>query len=113
MKKITIYLYSFLFILFTDSVLAKNIGEVVKAFTDTFIVGITKLMLSLAFLFFFWNIFRMVFTVPDDDYKKYKTRMWWSILILFVLFSFWGIIHLMQESVKLDNTKNSIQIHLQ
>jgi hypothetical protein len=52
MKKTNLYL-TLTLVFIADLVAAKNIGEVIKSFTNTFVVSVTKVMLSLAFLFFF------------------------------------------------------------
>ncbi|MCI0619845.1 pilin [Candidatus Wolfebacteria bacterium] len=55
---------------------------------------------GLALVFFFWGIAKLILSAGDEKGREEgKKVMLWGIIALFVLFSVWGIVQLLQRSL--------------
>ena len=53
---------------------------------------VTTIVVSAAFLFFFWNLVVYIRSSGDEQKEQAKSRMIWSVLAMVVITSLWGII---------------------
>ncbi|MBP9771526.1 MAG: hypothetical protein KBD16_01215 [Candidatus Pacebacteria bacterium] len=78
---------------------AKNLGELIKMFTSL-VNPLIGLLTGLALLFFIWGIVQYILYAGDEKKKKSgKDTMVYGVIALFVLFSFWGIVRFLSESI--------------
>ena len=73
---------------------AKSLGTVGRgALTLASIVNVaTTIAVSLAFLFFFYNLYKYIKDVTPEGKEEAKARMGWALLAIIVITSLWGII---------------------
>ena len=65
---------------------------------------------ALAFIGFLWWMFIMIVkSSSGEDLKEAKQRMVWSIIILLIMFSIWGILNILEGT--LDLNKNEIHTY--
>lgn len=64
-----------------------------------------------ALLFFFWNLYQLIATVGDPEKKKQaKTRLIWSIIAMFILFSLAGLVAMLQQTFFRGTTAETGQV---
>ena len=57
------------------------------------------LIISLAVVWFIYNVFRFVIASSSDEEKaKAKTQMVWGIVAIFVMVSIWGLVAILQST---------------
>ena len=80
----------------------------VEAFGD--IVNTTVgIVVTLAFLFFFWNL--ATYILREEDKEVAKKKMGWSLLAMIVITSLWGLISFARSLVGIGNEgPNEIQL---
>ncbi len=105
MKKIV-----FGFLVFTPSILLAAPFQVTSSLVGSILPGIIRsaivLVASLALLYFFWGLAEVIRT-SKDDYSEGRSKMLWGIIILFVMFSVWGIVRLLQAEFLGSNATSS------
>ncbi len=74
--------------------LAKNIY-------DGFLGSIINFLLVLAVVFFAWTVLKVIFTAGDNKAEAKKSLLW-GIIALFVMFSFWGILRIVNNTFTND-----------
>ena len=83
---------------------ATNIQKLIQ--TATYIVYM------LAFLAFFWGLAQFLFNAGNDEKRKKGIQIIiWSIVVIFVMTSIWGIVKILQGTLGAsDNSVRDIQI---
>ena len=56
------------------------------------------LIISLAVVWFVWNVFRYMIAGGEDEKTKAKKEMIWGIVALFVMVSVWGLVGILQAT---------------
>ena len=56
------------------------------------------LIISLAVVWFIYNVFRYMIAGSEDDKAKAKTDMVWGIVAIFVMVSVWGLVGILQST---------------
>ncbi len=79
-------------------------GEITTLLSDaeTWIQSITTIVVALVFIYFIWGLIKYL-TAGAEKKEEAKTQMIYSILIMFVIFSIWGIINLLGGLVGADD----------
>ncbi len=80
----------------------RNFTELVNMFTGI-INSATVVLFSAAIAFFFWKVAQGLFGYDGDNAtKKQELRdtLVWGIVIIFVMVSIWGIIAILQSTLK-------------
>ncbi len=73
-----------------------NFADIVRKLTDVMSATIPGLF-SLALLLFFWGIAKFVLNTSDEKaVAEGRKTMFYGIIALFVIFSVWGIIRLLE-----------------
>lgn len=74
------------------------------------LVGVLiPIVVSLAVLAFFWGLAKYVFAAGDESAKDQGKRiMIWGGIALFVIFSIWGIIRIVQQSFEIDLNNSAL-----
>jgi|GEM_PF-2305840 len=79
----------------------KTLGDIVVTIIRYFNVAIA-LIIGLAMVTFVWNVYRYFFTDKNKtDAGKYVL---YSIIGFFVILSIWGLVAILTNTLKLDNT---------
>ncbi|MES2470725.1 MAG: hypothetical protein V4526_00625 [Patescibacteria group bacterium] len=79
-----------------------NLSELVGLVLEYFNLAIYFIM-ALAVLLFIWNVFRYFFKADGDKTEAGKYVMY-SVIGFAVMFTFWGLVNLVINTVRLDNT---------
>ncbi len=97
MKKILIFYLPILFFapffVFAASVsdVIETIGEIISA--------LIPIVAALALLFFFWGLAKYILNAGDETAKtEGRNIMIWGIIALFVMFSVWGLVEVLQNT---------------
>lgn len=62
--------------------------------------GIIPVVAGIAIVVFFWGLVRYIYSAGDERvHANGKELITWGLLALFVLFSIWGILGLLQRSL--------------
>ena len=96
MKKITTFLIIFIL---PNILFAKSFREISTNIYNTYVSSTVNILIGLATLFFFYAIFKFVWVKANGaDKEEAKGRLLWSVIALFIMFSFWGLIQITKES---------------
>ncbi len=108
MKKLSLYLSLCLVTVFPAFALAacpasgskpNNLADLICMFTDL-INPLIGLLTGVAVLLFIWGIVKYILYASDEKKKlSAKDTMVYGIIALFVLFSFWGIVQFLKNSI--------------
>ena len=61
---------------------------------------ITKIVFALGFLYFFWGVGQFILHSNDQKAREDgKKRMAWGVVALFVMFSIYGILYFLGETI--------------
>ena len=74
---------------------------------------LTGIAVSLAFLFFFWNLFQYIRQGEDEQKAKAKHAMGYSVIAMVVVTSLWGIISYVRDTAGIgsgDEVKGTVFI---
>ena len=86
--------------------------EVIKESVDIFgtiVNSATIVAVSLAFLFFFWNL--ALYILRTDEKDDAKKKMIWSLIAILIITSLWGIIVFLRGVLGIENqTSNDITL---
>ena len=63
----------------------------------------TNLAFATAFIAFFWGIARFLFSSSEEQKKNAMRVMAYSIGVMFVMLSVWGVVNLMQDFFAVDS----------
>lgn len=86
-----------------------SIKETVNNFTNNVLTSATTLLMTAAFVVFFYGVVRFIYDRSSGDdarLAKDKEAMLWGLLALFVMVSVWGIIKLVQGFFGIQNDNN-------
>jgi hypothetical protein len=79
----------------------KTLRDIVKIFTDYLGIAV-GLIISIAIVTFVFNVYRYFFT--DEDKKEAGKYVMYSTIGFFVILSLWGLVAILTNTFKLDNT---------
>ena len=79
-----------------------GIGQGAEAFAVLVNLA-TTIAVSLAFLYFFYNLFKYIRTGDAEGKEEAKGKMGWSLLAIIVITSLWGIIAFVRAVVGVDD----------
>jgi len=55
-------------------------------------------LISLAVVWFIWNVFRYVIAGSDEEKTKARVNMIWGIVGIFVMVSIWGLVSILSNT---------------
>jgi hypothetical protein len=63
------------------------------------------LIMGLAIVMFVWNVYKYFIAGGDNAEKKGEAGMYvmWSVIGFFVILSFWGLVNILTNTIRLDN----------
>ena len=80
---------------------ARNFSELANT-----VVGLidtaTGVLIVFALVAYFWGIATNINNFSEDGEEKIRSYFFWGIVILFVMVSIWGIVHLIQNTIFSD-----------
>jgi len=106
MKKYTnLLILAFLFLPVTAS--AYGLQDVIRDVGEM-ILMLTILAMGVATLVFFWGLVKFIInTGSGSEAEQAKGIMFWGIIALFVMFSVWGLVRLLQSTFQLNNSSQA------
>lgn len=79
---------------------AKTLKDIAKLITEYLNIGL-MLIISLAVVVFVWNVFKYFFT--EADRKEAGMYVLYSVIGFFIIFSFWGLVAIVRNSLQLED----------
>ena len=73
-------------------------------FLSTFLNGIIGLFITLAIVVFFWGLIKYLWSIDNENAHEGLKIMFWGLIAIFVMVSIWGIIRLLQSTLKVTST---------
>jgi O-antigen/teichoic acid export membrane protein len=98
-RKIGLWLLVFIPVI-TFAADKKDLKYIARLVTEYLNIGIS-LIVALAVVFFVWNVFKYFFT--DKEKKEAGLYVMYSIIGFFVILSFWGMVAIVRNSLKLED----------
>ena len=86
-----------------------NINDVVGKVLAAFNVAIF-LIVSLAILTFVWNVYQYFIVKDAENRKEAGEYVMYSVIGLFVILSFWGLVNIVSNSLNLNTTPGNINV---
>ena len=89
-----------------------NFKEAANNITNNVLTSATTLLMTGAFVLFFYGIVRFIYDRSNGDdtrLEKDKEAMLWGLIALFVMVSTWGIIKLFQSYLGIQNDNNNYE----
>lgn len=74
-------------------------GSLVNAFIVPLVNAVIPVLVALALVYFFIGLIKYI---QSKDKKDHRTGILWSLVALFVLFSMWGILRVLQNTFLVD-----------
>ena len=83
---------------------AVTLGHTISTISQI-INGLIPVVLAIAVLIFFWGLAMYMFNTSDTDKRAQGINiMFMGILVIFVMVSIWGIIQILQQTFKVDQS---------
>lgn len=67
----------------------------------------TAVLIVAGIVVYFWGISTNILKFGEGDSEKFKNYFFWGIIVLFVMVSIWGILHLLQDTLFGGNSFNA------
>ena len=77
-----------------------GVGGVFDLF-QAFLSRALILLISLAIVWFVWNVFRYVIATDEVDKAVAKDKMVWGIIAIFIMVSIWGLVAILQYTFQI------------
>ena len=72
-------------------------------FVSTILNGVIGLFITLAIVVFFWGLIKYLWSIDSENAQEGIKIMFWGIVAVFVMVSIWGIIKLLQNSLRVTS----------
>lgn len=83
---------------------AVTLGDTVGTLTNL-VNALIPLVLAVAVLLFFWGLAQYLLNASDPEARgKGINTMFMGIIVIFVMVSLWGIVRVLQETFKVDQS---------
>ena len=73
-------------------------------FLSTFLNGVIGLFITLAIVVFSWGLIKYLWSIDNENAHEGLKIMFWGLIAIFVMVSIWGIIRLLQSTLKVTST---------
>lgn len=88
---------------------AKDFKWLVGMVISNFIKPATWLIMSLAVVFFLWNMAMAVKNSDNsEELEKFKSKAIWGIVAIAAMISMWGLVNFVTSSLHLNTTENIV-----
>lgn len=84
----------------------KTLSDLIQL-TAGYIKSFTSLIILLAVLIFVWNVYKYFIAADAENRKEAATYVMYSIIGFFIILSFWGLVNILTNTLKLDTTDPS------
>lgn len=74
------------------------------ALLNTILNATIGLFITLAIVVFFWGLIKYLWTMGKEDAHEGLRIMFWGVIAIFVMVSIWGIIRLLQSTLRVNST---------
>ena len=92
------------------SIAVGGVGKGVETFGTLVSLG-TTIAVSLAFFFFFWNLFKFIKAGDADSKEAAQGKMVWSLVAIIVIVSLWGIIAFVRSVLGIEpGSANDVEV---
>lgn len=82
---------------------AKDFKWLVGSIIENFVTPATYLIMSLAVVFFLWNMAMAVKNSDNpEELENFKSKAVWGIVAIAVMVSMWGLVKFVTQSANLD-----------
>ena len=71
---------------------------------STFLNAVIGLFITLAIVVFFWGLIKYLWSMDHENASEGLKIMFWGLIAIFVMVSIWGIIRLLQSTLKVTST---------
>lgn len=78
-----------------------DLASVSKNIYNDIFLAIINLLMTASIVFFAWSILKFLFSDADKK-EEAKDTLLWGIIALFVMFSFWGILRIINNTFTKD-----------
>ena len=87
-----------------------GVGKGVETFGTLVSLG-TTIAVSLAFFFFFWNLYKFIRAGDADSKEEAQGKMVWSLVAIIIIVSLWGIIAFVRSVLGIEaGTANDVEV---
>ncbi len=103
------YIFIFGLILIPNLAFART-GETLASLVEVVVRYLNLalvLLMALATFFFIFYVIKYFIIDADSDKNEAKTYVIYSIIGFFLIFSFWGLVNILQNTFNLDNGSNT------
>jgi len=69
-----------------------------------FLNAIIGLFVTLAIVVFFWGLIKYLWSMDSENAHEGLKIMFWGLIAIFVMVSIWGIIKLLQNTLRVQDT---------
>ena len=84
---------------------SRDFKGLVSLIITSFLTPATWLIMSLAVVFFLWNMAMAVKNSDNsEELEKFKSKAVWGIVALAAMISMWGLVNFVTGSLQLDTT---------
>ena len=111
MKKTYFAIFSLLTLVMPVVVFAesRDFKGLVSLIITSFLTPATWLIMSLAVVFFLWNIMMVIKNSDNsEELSKFKDKAIWGIVAIAVMVSMWGLVNFVTGSLDLDVTEEIV-----
>lgn len=80
-----------------------DIYDIISEFA-TVITAVIPVIVGIAVLFFLWGLVTYILKTENQEARSAaRNRMFWGVVIIFVMVSLWGFVNLLDSTLGLDN----------
>jgi hypothetical protein len=83
----------------------RTFGDLAGLFV-TILDNATAVLIVAGIAIYFWGISTNILKFGEGDKEKFRNYFLWGIIVLFVMVSVWGILHLLQDTLFGGNAFN-------
>ena len=76
-----------------------------------FLSRLMVLLISLAVVWFVWNVFHYVIAVDEVDKATAKDKIVWGLIAIFIMVSIWGLVAILQYTFQIFPSSSAPQIN--
>ncbi len=103
-RSTSVGLWASVLVLFAPALLLAATLTDTLVFVSQFLNGIIGLFITLAIVVFFWGLIKYLWSMDAETAHESLKLMFWGIISIFVMVSIWGIIRLLQSTLKVTST---------
>lgn len=107
MKKYALILSLLSVPLFAQADTNLNLSTLIEGVIGYLNLFLVLIMAFAVFMFIFYVIKYFIVDASSDNKKEASLYVMYSVIGFFIIFSFWGLVNILQNTFNLDNSDNS------